>query len=122
MDADVTRVLAKSCEQSPPDHTETPFTSICIASSRAYAVSVADETGAFEYAGSSPNALFATRRNIVNPAFHRMVRDLVRFNNDAKRLVGAGETEHELSLRQFLDAGGYSKYFIERLIVPQAVP
>lgn len=81
--------------------------------------SVSDLEGHYEYAGSSPNALYATRRNIVRPAFHRMVRDLVRFNNDAKRLVTSNEVDDEISLRDFLDTGGYSQEFIEKLIVPQ---
>lgn len=81
--------------------------------------SVSDLEGNYEYAGSSPNALYATRRNLVRPAFHRMVRDLVRFNGDAKRLISSGEVDDEISLRDFLDNGGYSKEFIEKLIVPQ---
>jgi predicted NAD/FAD-binding protein len=80
--------------------------------------SVADETGSFEYSGSSPNGLFATRRNLASPAFHAMVRDLVRFNAAAKRLVAEGGDD-DVSLMRFLENGGYSKYFIERLIVPQ---
>lgn len=81
--------------------------------------SVSDLEGKYEYAGSSPNALYATRRNLLRPAFHRMVRDLVRFNGDAKRLISSGEVDDEISLRDFLDEGGYSKEFIEKLIVPQ---
>jgi predicted NAD/FAD-binding protein len=38
--------------------------------------SVADEHGRFEYAGSSPNALYATRRNLLDVRFHRMVGEL----------------------------------------------
>jgi predicted NAD/FAD-binding protein len=79
---------------------------------------VSDQSGAFEYAGSSPNALFATRGNILRPAFHRMVLDLVRFNRDAKRIV-KDEQLDDISLADFLTAGGYSKLFIERLIMPQ---
>ncbi|MGK2877352.1 MAG: NAD(P)/FAD-dependent oxidoreductase [Solirubrobacterales bacterium] len=81
--------------------------------------SVSDLEGKYEYGGSSPNALYATRRNIVRPAFHRMVRDLVRFNNDAKRLIANSDIDEEISLRDFLDEGGYSQEFIEKLIVPQ---
>lgn len=81
--------------------------------------SVSDEVGDFEYAGSSPNALFATRANLFKPAFHRMVGDLVRFNAAAKRTIRAGAAHDEISLREFLETGGYSEYFIERLIVPQ---
>lgn len=80
--------------------------------------SVSDERGEFEYAGSSPNALYATRRNIVNPRFHRMVADLVRFNREAKKFIRSGEDD-DISLREYLALGGYSQYFIERLIVPQ---
>lgn len=79
---------------------------------------VSDEHGAFEYAGSSPNALFATRGNIVRPAFHRMVLDLMRFNREAKRIARADQLD-DVSLSDFLAAGGYSKLFIERLIMPQ---
>lgn len=81
--------------------------------------SVASEDGAFEYAGSSPNALLATRSNIFRPAFHRMVRDLLRFNSDARRLIAEGSAADGVSLRSFLEQGGYGEWFIERLLVPQ---
>jgi predicted NAD/FAD-binding protein len=46
-----------------------------------------------------------------------MLADLVRFNREARNLVGLnGEGP---SLRDFLVEGGYSTYFIERLLVPQ---
>ncbi|MGB0889808.1 MAG: NAD(P)-binding protein, partial [Solirubrobacterales bacterium] len=80
--------------------------------------SVSDESGDFEYAGSSPNALYATRSNIVNPRFHRMVGELVRFNREAKRFVRSGAND-DISLREYLAVGGYSEFFVERLIVPQ---
>ena len=74
--------------------------------------------GDFEYNGASPNGLFAKRAHLVTPWFHRMVADLVRFNGDAKRLLAAGGEGP--SLGHWLDGGGYSRAFIERLIVPQA--
>jgi uncharacterized protein len=74
--------------------------------------------GGFEYNGSSPNGLFACRSHLVQPAFHRMVRDLLRFNREAPSLVGLNGSGP--SLGAFLEAGGYSRAFIERLIVPQA--
>src|SRR5262245_3055020 len=74
--------------------------------------------GDFEYNGSSPNGLFAKRAHLVTPWFHRMIADLVRFNANARRLLlGDGEDQ---SLGHWLDGGGYSRPFIERLIVPQA--
>ena len=74
--------------------------------------------GDFEYNGSSPNGLFAKRSHLVTPWFHRMIADLVRFNGNARRLLARGGEGP--SLGHWLDRGGYSRAFIERLIVPQA--
>jgi predicted NAD/FAD-binding protein len=74
--------------------------------------------GDFEYNGSSPNGLFAKRAHLVTPWFHRMIADLVRFNRNARTLLAAGGEGP--SLGHWLDEGGYSTAFIERLIVPQA--
>ena len=72
----------------------------------------------FEYNGSSPNGLFASRKNLARPSFHRMILDLLRFNREAPALVGLNGSGP--SLGQFLHEGGYSRQFVERLIVPQA--
>jgi predicted NAD/FAD-binding protein len=73
--------------------------------------------GDFEYSSGSPNGLFAARRHLVSPWFHRMVADLVRFNRAAARLLRtAGE---DPSLGDWLDRQRFSRAFVERLIVPQ---
>ena len=74
--------------------------------------------GGFEYAGT-PRGLFARPRHAADPRFLRMVRDLVRFNREASALLELAPGEGP-SLREFLDAGGYSDWFVQRLIVPQA--
>jgi predicted NAD/FAD-binding protein len=79
--------------------------------------SVSDGLGAFEYSSGSPNGLFANRRHLLTPAFHRMVADLRRFHRAGRRLLEGGE-EH-LSLRDWLAQQRFSRAFIERLIVPQ---
>ncbi|HUN77819.1 MAG TPA: FAD-dependent oxidoreductase [Solirubrobacteraceae bacterium] len=71
----------------------------------------------FEYNGASPNGLFATRGNLVAPAFHRMLADLIRFNRDARRLLAC---EEDPPLGDWLSRRRYSRMFVERLIVPQA--
>jgi predicted NAD/FAD-binding protein len=73
--------------------------------------------GDFEYNGASPNGLFARRSNLARPSFHRMVRDLLRFNRQAPALIGLNGSGP--SLGEFLDEGGYSPQFVQRLIVPQ---
>ena len=40
--------------------------------------SVSDRLTGLEYNGRSPNALFAQRRNLLRPSYHRMVADLLR--------------------------------------------
>ena len=74
--------------------------------------------GDFEYNGASPNGLFACRSNIARPSFHRMIRDLMRFNREAPTIIGLNGSGP--SLAEFLDSGGYSDEFVRRLIVPQA--
>ncbi len=77
---------------------------------------VSDGAG-FEYNSSGPNGLFARRRHILTPSFHRMIADLVRFNREAGELLAS---EEEPSLREWLSQRRYSGAFVERLIVPQA--
>jgi predicted NAD/FAD-binding protein len=79
---------------------------------------VSDGRGGFEWAARGARGIFARPSHLTDPRFLRMLSDLVRFNREARTLVGTNG--HGPSLREFLVAGGYSDYFIERLIVPQA--
>ncbi len=80
--------------------------------------SVSDGRGGFEWATTGPRGLFARPAHVLDLRFHRMLRDLIRFNREARRLVGC--RERGPSLRRFLVEGGYSEYFVERLLIPQA--
>jgi predicted NAD/FAD-binding protein len=80
--------------------------------------SVSDGKGGFEYNGASPNGLYARRSSLLRPSFHRMVRDLLRFNREAPALIGLNGSGP--TLMEFLDRRRYSPEFVERLIVPQA--
>jgi predicted NAD/FAD-binding protein len=42
--------------------------------------SVRVEQSGLEYNGTSLNSLFAQRRNLLRPSFHRMIREILRFN------------------------------------------
>jgi predicted NAD/FAD-binding protein len=78
---------------------------------------VSDGAGRFEWA-ARPLGLFARPAHVVDPRFHRMLLDLLRFNREARGLIGLNG--HGPSLRRWLADGGYSPYFVERFIVPQA--
>lgn len=75
--------------------------------------------GQVEYAGSSLNTLFAQRRNLANPRFHRMLLDILRFNRAAGRLA-AGSGDSAMSLGDFLLRGGYGSAFRDHYLLPMA--
>jgi predicted NAD/FAD-binding protein len=79
--------------------------------------SVADERGEFEYSGT-PRGLFARPRHLLDPSFLRMLSDWRRFNREAQALIGTNGTSP--SLGAWLEEKGFSRHFIDRLIVPQA--
>src|SRR4249919_1813376 len=81
-----------------------------------FSVSAQDE--AFEYSSGGARGLVAQPSNLVRPRFLRMVADYVRFNRAARALLAdAGD---ERSLGAFLEDEGFSPWFVERLLVPQA--
>ncbi len=78
--------------------------------------SVKGEEEDFEYAGT-PRGLFCQSRNLLSPRFQRMLVDLLRFNRELGRLLRHEETGE--SLEDFVSRHGFSRWFVERLIVPQ---
>jgi predicted NAD/FAD-binding protein len=79
--------------------------------------SVSDGKGRFEYSGT-PRGIFARRSHLVSPSFLGMLREWRRFNREARALIGMNGTAP--SLGHWLEEKGFSKHFVERLIVPQA--
>jgi uncharacterized protein len=81
----------------------------------AMSFSVRREASGLEYNGASLNSLFAQRRNLLRPSFHRMIRDILRFNQRAPRLLEDGA---DPSLGEYLSAERYSRRFIDDYLVP----
>jgi predicted NAD/FAD-binding protein len=79
--------------------------------------SVSDGRGRFEYAGT-PWGLFARPAHLLSPRFLGMLREWRRFNREARALIGMNGTAP--SLGHWLERQGFSRHFVERLIVPQA--
>lgn len=77
------------------------------------------EATGLEYNGTSVNTLFAQRLNAVRPSFLRMIWDILRFNKEARTLLGPGN--ETLTLAEYLERGGYSRAFRERYIVPMGM-
>jgi predicted NAD/FAD-binding protein len=74
-----------------------------------------ERTG-LEYKGHTLNTLFAQRRNLLRPSFHRMLRDIVRFNREARSLLETGDDS--LTLGDYLQGNHYSIAFIDYYIIP----
>ena len=80
--------------------------------------SVYDENTGFEYNGNNLNSLFAQRRNILSPGFWGMLRDILRFNRQAPLDLQEQRISAEMTLGDYLAAGGYGERFIRHYIVP----
>ncbi len=78
--------------------------------------SVTCEQSGLEYNGTSLNTLFAQRRNLFRLSFHRMIRDILRFNREALSLLD--QPQPGPALGRYLEAHHYSREFIDHYIVP----
>jgi uncharacterized protein len=78
--------------------------------------SVRCERTGLEYNGANLNTLFAQRHNLVRPSFHRMLRDILRFNREAPALLDRPDSR--LTLDDYLRGNEYSREFIDHYIVP----
>jgi predicted NAD/FAD-binding protein len=77
--------------------------------------SVRSDLRDFEYGSPALGALFAQRRNLVDPRFLRMLYDVSRFYREAKGLLDEGS---EIPLVEWLTARGYSRGFVEDHLLP----
>jgi predicted NAD/FAD-binding protein len=78
-------------------------------------LSVRGERRDLEYACESLDTLYAQRRNLLSPRFHRMVLDLLRFYREARQLLEAGP---EIELEDWLHQRHYSRAFVEDHLLP----
>jgi predicted NAD/FAD-binding protein len=70
--------------------------------------------GRIEYGLHSLDALFAQRRNLANPRFLRMLRDILHFNAHAAEVA----TDSDMTIRQLLERLGTGSYFRDYYITP----
>ena len=74
-----------------------------------------------EWAGANLDTVFAQRRNLLNPRFLRMLRDVTRFNRQATAIAaGGGLVAQRDSLGEFLQRHGYSDQFRDWYLLPMA--
>ncbi|MBC7781190.1 MAG: FAD-dependent oxidoreductase [Proteobacteria bacterium] len=88
-----------------------------VTSEMSFSVRMEDER--LEWAGTSIGALFAQKRNLVNPRFWRMLGDIRRFNRSAPALLERADAAH-YSLGEFLAEERYSREFCDWYLLPMA--
>ncbi|SED70244.1 FAD-dependent oxidoreductase, partial [Rhodobacter sp. 24-YEA-8] len=71
--------------------------------------------GAVEFALRSANALFAQRSNLLRPGFHRMIRDILRFNARATE-TAAGRAD--LTIEALITELGLGTRFRDHYLYP----
>ena len=90
-------------------------------SDMSFSVQVPADTlhGRLEWSGASLNAVFAQRRNLINPRFWRMLREVVRFNRLATDIaLRNAEGELMQPLQDFLRAHNFSSEFTDWYFLP----
>ncbi len=76
-----------------------------------------DLPSGLQYCGSGLDGLFAQRKNLVSPAFLRMVRDTLRFFKTAQQDTADRQLDQE-SLGDYLRRNGFGPEFINHHLVP----
>ena len=81
--------------------------------------SVSDAVTGIEWAGTDLNGVFAQRRNLVRPAFLRLMADVARFGRVGRRtLREAGEGVDLGTLADFVAEHRFSSAFVDLYLVP----
>jgi predicted NAD/FAD-binding protein len=80
--------------------------------------SVHNSATGMEYNGHNLDTLFAQRRNIFNPKFWWLVKEILRFNKLCKQSYQAKNYLDSLTLGEFLQANKFSDYFAEHYVLP----
>ncbi|WP_417356701.1 NAD(P)/FAD-dependent oxidoreductase [Gallaecimonas pentaromativorans] len=77
--------------------------------------SVRNDGANLEYNGHSLRTLFAQKRNLLRPAFWRLIRDILRFNKAAKLEAAKSGSQ---TLGDFLAEGQFGPLFIDNYLLP----
>ncbi|WML85493.1 NAD(P)/FAD-dependent oxidoreductase [Thiothrix subterranea] len=74
--------------------------------------------GELEYSGSSLNTLFAQRKNLFRLSHWRLLKEIMRFNKVAHRLLENPVAVPDMSLGEMLDAHQFSRDMREHYLLP----
>ncbi len=72
-----------------------------------------------EYNGMGLRRVFAQKRNLLRPRFHRLLREITRFFQVANASLD-DPSVHGLSVRQFAERHGFGRDMLEHYLVPMS--
>ncbi len=88
-------------------------------------MSIRDDETHLEWAGAmGRRGLFPTSANLRNPRYLRMLTEIPRFHRRAQQVVSEGrvpsteDVVDDVTLRRFLDEGGFTAYFVRHFMEP----
>ena len=79
--------------------------------------SVRCERSNLEYNGGSLDKIFSQRKNLLNPRFWLMLKDILRFHKEAPDAL-ANKLSDMITVEEFAARHSYSRQFIEHYLVP----
>jgi predicted NAD/FAD-binding protein len=77
---------------------------------------VSSQRSGLEYSGSSLNAVFSQRRNLVNTSFYKLLIGILKFNRRAPAFLK--HANRDFSLGDYLNRYHYPQPFIDNYIIP----
>lgn len=80
--------------------------------------SVRSDHSGLEYNGTSLNRLFAQRSNLFRPRFHRLIRDILRFNRLAPEVLTPDHPRADLTVDEFVRHHGFGEAMVDEYLVP----
>nr|BAD44154.1 unnamed protein product [Arabidopsis thaliana] len=91
-------------------------------SDMSFAVSLDNGKGCEWGSRNGVSGLFAQKKNVLNPYFWQMIREIVRFKEDVlkyiEELEGNPDIDRKETLGEFLNSRGYSELFQQAYLVP----
>jgi predicted NAD/FAD-binding protein len=79
--------------------------------------SVHCQRSGLEYNGSNLNKIFSQRRNLLNPKFLIMLKDILRFHKEGPDAL-QNQLSDMITVDEFARQNSYSKQFIEHYLIP----
>ena len=83
-------------------------------------LSVSLDEGKMEWSSLGLGGLLANKSQIFRPSFHRFVKDMIRFNKEAGKLLTLtlDDPRRQVTIKQYLREEGYSEEFATHYLLP----